>query len=94
MAHLQNAQLVLSPFTRSAAQILQCGLKTAAPRAAFTIFRTTGVWLYPFLDASKPWAPLAYAGIYAGSWVFFGIVTVQFRMRAWLSRRRRALKHD
>lgn len=64
------------------------------PRAAFTVFRTTGVWLYPFLDASKPWAPLAYAGIYAGSWVFFAFVTLQFRMRAWLFRRRRELKHD
>ena len=66
----------------------------AAPCAAFTVFRTTGVWLYPFLDASKPWAPFAYGGIYAGSWVFFGLVTLQFRMRSWLFWHRRALKHD
>ncbi|KAK9822472.1 hypothetical protein WJX81_006311 [Elliptochloris bilobata] len=61
---------------------------------AFSVFRVTGMWLYPFLDASRPWAPFAYAGIYAASWVLFGLVALQFRARAWLFRHRRALKHD
>lgn len=55
------------------------------------MFRVTGVWLYPFLDASAPWAPATYAGIYVAVWAFFGLVAMEFRARTWLFRRR-ALK--
>ena len=62
--------------------------------AAFTVYRVFGIWLYPFLDASQPWAPAAYAGIYSACWAFFGVVALEFRARAWLFRGRRALKLD
>lgn len=39
-------------------------------------------WLYPFLDTSKPWAPLAYLGLYVVHWMAFGIVALLYRVKA------------
>lgn len=30
--------------------------------------------IYPFLDFTKPWAPVAYIGLFAVHWLFFGVV--------------------
>ncbi|KAK9844666.1 hypothetical protein WJX74_005289 [Apatococcus lobatus] len=32
-----------------------------------------GRWLYPFLDAAKPWAAFCYLGIFLVHWIFTGI---------------------
>ncbi|KAK9902693.1 hypothetical protein WJX75_003028 [Coccomyxa subellipsoidea] len=48
---------------------------------AFTYFRLTTLWLYPFLDANQPWAVFAYAGIFAGCFVFVGLVAGLFWLR-------------
>ena len=34
-----------------------------------------------FLNASKPWAPFMWTGIYLGHWAFFGLVAVLFMLR-------------
>ena len=41
-----------------------------------------------FLNASKPWAPYMYAGIYAAHWLFFGAIALSFRLKSALSRAR------
>ena len=40
-----------------------------------------GVWLYPFLNAHKPWAAVAYSGIFLSNWLFFGVACGAFRLR-------------
>lgn len=37
-------------------------------------YRLSGEWLYPFINYTKPWAPIAYIGLYVGHWLFFGCV--------------------
>ncbi|KAG2483879.1 hypothetical protein HYH03_017273 [Edaphochlamys debaryana] len=49
----------------------------------------SGRWLYPFLDTSKPWAPVAYFGLYVVHWAAFGLVALLFKAKAALYRRRR-----
>ncbi len=49
--------------------------------ALFTVWAVlwhhlTGLWLYPFLNWTKPWAPIAYVGLFLGHWAFFGWVAV------------------
>lgn len=39
-------------------------------------------WLYPFLDTSKPWAPMAYFGLYMVHWGAFGLVALLYRAKA------------
>jgi len=92
---------VAHPRTRRARAPVRAARRPSRPRrcarpgaAAFTVYRVFGIWLYPFLDASAPWAPAAYAGIYSACWAFFGVVALEFRARAWLFRGRRALKLD
>ncbi|GFR45578.1 hypothetical protein Agub_g6972 [Astrephomene gubernaculifera] len=41
----------------------------------------SGNWLYPFLDTSKPWAPVAYLGLYAVHWLAFGLVALLYRVK-------------
>ena len=40
-----------------------------------------GIWLYPFLNAHKPWAAVAYSGIFLSNWLFFGVACGAFRLR-------------
>lgn len=54
---------------------------------AFAFFRATGRWLYPFLNAHRPWAFAAYAGLYAAHWAFFGLALLCWRARDGLARR-------
>lgn len=54
---------------------------------AFAFFRATGRWLYPFLNAHRPWAFAAYAGLYAAHWAFFGVAVLCWRARDGLARR-------
>jgi len=54
---------------------------------AFAFFRATGRWLYPFLNAHRPWAFAAYAGLYAAHWAFFGLAVRCWRARDGLARR-------
>jgi hypothetical protein len=54
---------------------------------AFAFFRVTGRWLYPFLNAHRPWAFAAYAGLYAAHWGFFGLAVLAWRGRDALARR-------
>ncbi|KAG2455074.1 hypothetical protein HYH02_000896 [Chlamydomonas schloesseri] len=42
----------------------------------------SGKWLYPFLDTSKPWAPVAYFGLYMVHWIAFGLVALLYRVKA------------
>eukprot|EP00198_Chlamydomonas_reinhardtii_P008093 XP_001697430.1 predicted protein [Chlamydomonas reinhardtii] len=42
----------------------------------------SGKWLYPFLDTSKPWAPMAYFGLYMVHWGAFGLVALLYRAKA------------
>ena len=30
--------------------------------------------IYPFLNYTQPWAPLAYVGLFVVHWAFFGVV--------------------
>jgi hypothetical protein len=48
---------------------------------AFVHHLVTGRWMYPFLDAQKPWAPLAYAGLFLVHWLFFGMVVILRRIK-------------
>ena len=52
----------------------QCSLCSSAPSLKL-------LPLVQFLNASKPWAPFMYAGIYLGHWAFFGLVAMLFRLR-------------
>lgn len=54
---------------------------------AFAFFRATGRWLYPFLNAHRPWAFAAYAGLYASHWLFFGFAVLCWRARDGLARK-------
>jgi hypothetical protein len=54
---------------------------------AFTFFRATGRWLYPFLNAHRPWAFAAYAGLYAAHFAFFGLAAAAWRARDALAAR-------
>ena len=40
-----------------------------------------GIWLYPFLNAHKPWAAVAYSGIFLSNWLFFGVACGAFKLR-------------
>lgn len=40
-----------------------------------------GIWLYPFLNAHKPWAAVAYSGLFVSNWLFFGVACGVFRLR-------------
>lgn len=51
---------------------------------AFSYFSSSGKWMYPFLDATKPWAPIAYFGLFLVHWVFFGLVILLLRLKYWL----------
>ncbi|KAG2440312.1 hypothetical protein HXX76_004420 [Chlamydomonas incerta] len=42
----------------------------------------SGKWLYPFLDTAKPWAPVAYFGLYMVHWGAFGLVALLYRAKA------------
>ena len=37
-----------------------------------------------FLDASQPWAPFAYLGLFAVHWVFFGAVILLLQIKYWV----------
>lgn len=45
---------------------------------AFSYYRITTRWMYPFMDASKPYAMVYYVGIYVGHWIFFGVLYALF----------------
>lgn len=51
---------------------------------AFINFSSSGKWMYPFLDASQPWAPFAYLGLFAVHWVFFGFVILLLQIKYWI----------
>lgn len=51
---------------------------------AFVNFSSSGKWMYPFLDASQPWAPFAYLGLFAVHWVFFGFVILLLQIKFWI----------
>lgn len=38
--------------------------------------------IYPFLDYTKPWAPVAYIGLFAVHWLFFGVVIALKALKA------------
>ena len=40
--------------------------------------------LLQFLDASQPWAPFAYLGLFAVHWVFFGFVILLLQIKYWI----------
>lgn len=40
-----------------------------------------GIWLYPFLNAHKPWAAVAYCGLFVSNWMFFGVACGAFKLR-------------
>ena len=40
--------------------------------------------LMQFLDASQPWAPFAYLGLFAVHWVFFGFVILLLQIKYWI----------
>ena len=40
-----------------------------------------GIWLYPFLNAHKPWAAVAYSGLFVSNWLFFGVACGAFKLR-------------
>lgn len=42
-----------------------------------------GRWMYPFLNVEKPWAPLAYLGLYLVHWVMFVALWLAYRVKEW-----------
>lgn len=40
-----------------------------------------GIWLYPFLNAHKPWAAVAYSGLFLSNWLFFFVAWGTFKLR-------------
>ena len=40
-----------------------------------------GIWLYPFLNAHKPWAAVAYSGLFVSNWLFFFVAWGSFKLR-------------
>lgn len=38
-------------------------------------------WLYPFLDVHKPYAPVAYLGLYLVHWLAFGFASLLVRAK-------------
>lgn len=51
---------------------------------AFINFSSSGKWMYPFLDASQPWAPFAYLGLFVVHWVFFALVILLLQIKYWV----------
>lgn len=41
---------------------------------ALSVYVQKGLWIYPFLNYTQPWAPLAYVGLFVVHWAFFGVV--------------------
>ena len=37
--------------------------------------------IYPFLNYTKPWAPIAYIGVFLVHWAFFGVVLLLKRLK-------------
>lgn len=37
-----------------------------------------------FLDASQPWAPFAYLGLFVVHWVFFALVILLLQIKYWV----------
>ena len=40
-----------------------------------------GIWLYPFLNAHKPWAAVAYSGLFLSNWISFFFAWGVFKLR-------------
>lgn len=59
---------------------------------AFAFYRTTGRWLYPFLNAQRKGAPIVYAALYVAHWAFFGVALLLFKARDAAVDRKRVAK--
>uniref|UniRef100_A0A7S1X8H7 TLC domain-containing protein n=1 Tax=Tetraselmis chuii TaxID=63592 RepID=A0A7S1X8H7_9CHLO len=63
-------------------QLLSCAFGVWA-NIFYLIF---DVWLYPFLDTSKPWAWEAYTALFVSHWLFFLLFHVLMKVKQYLEK--------